>query len=253
VYDKDSIYMNIFAPVVLEDVSAIVAPTPLPPVVGAPIADFYASITAGAAPLTVNFSNASLNAPTGFNWDFTNDGNTDATTPSPSYTYSAPGTYTVRLRASNAFGSNDAIKASYISVSLPAPSAGNTNLGIQLGGPSQVQRNVPFQISVIVGNDGHLTATNVLRTIRIPFLKGEQIVLSGIPAGSTITTANDVTTVLLPLIGTLPSGSSYGPFFFTGTAPTKSGTVVINGSVTSPEPDSTAGDNSTSISIEVKP
>lgn len=253
IYDRDSIYMNIFAPVVLEDVSAIVAPTPLPPVSGAPVTDFYASVTAGTAPLTVSFSSASTNAPSSFDWDFTNDGITDAVTPNPSYTYAAPGTYTVRLRTANAYGSDDEIKPDYVTVGLPSPAAGNTNLGIQLGGPSQVMRNVPFQISVMVGNDGHLTATNVSRVLVIPYLKGERVILSGIPAGSTITNENELSTVTLPVIPTLPSGSSYGPFFFTAVAPTKSGKITISGAVSSAEPDSTVGDNNTSISIEVKP
>jgi len=58
-------------------------------------------------------------------WDFTNDGVNDTTTRSPSFTYSAAGTYTVRLTATNAAGSDAEIKTSYITVS-PAPVAGFT-------------------------------------------------------------------------------------------------------------------------------
>ena len=69
----------------------------------APIADFSASITSGYAPLSVRFTDLSENA-TAWNWDF-GDGNT-STDQNPTHIYSAAGTYTVNLTATNGNGTD---------------------------------------------------------------------------------------------------------------------------------------------------
>lgn len=276
IYDTDSIYMNIFAPIILDDLDAVIipalVPSPIPtvpPIVptvppsipsstsvppSSPIVDFYASITSGTAPLAVDFLNASLGNPTGFEWDFTNDGIVDATTKTATYTYTLPGKYTVRLRALNAFGFSDEIKVDYIDV-LPvvSPTSGFTNLGIMLGGPSQVLKGTVFQASITVDNDGHRAGTKVIRTLVIPDLKSEPIVLSGLPIGSVTTRDTGRTVITFPAIDLLPTGSTYGPIMFNVQAPSRTGTLVISATVQSPEIDSTISDNTTSISIEVKP
>jgi surface protein len=86
-----------------------------------PVADFIASPTSGVNPLTVNFTDQSTNSPTSWAWDFTNDGTTDSTAQNPSYTYSNPGSYTVKLTASNAYGSDSKTRTNYIQVNIPAP------------------------------------------------------------------------------------------------------------------------------------
>lgn len=250
VFDTDSIYVNVFAPIILDDLT--LPPVLPPPPVGAPIADFYAATTTGVAPLTVNFSNASTGSPTSFEWDIMNDGTIDATTTSATYTFAAPGSYPVRLRAINAFGHDDEIKDAYINVSLPSTPSTFTNLGISLGAPTQIGQNQNFQVSVIISNDGYLTGTNVSRVITIPDLKGEQIIVSGLPVGSTSSHAAGKTVVTLPPVITLPSGSSY-PSMFTVKAPGRNGELSISAVVNSIEVDSTIGDNTTSISIQVKP
>lgn len=53
----------------------------------------------GCVPYTVTFNNTSLFA-TAYSWDW-GDGTPGATTPSPSHTYTIPGTYTIRLVALN--------------------------------------------------------------------------------------------------------------------------------------------------------
>jgi len=89
----------------------------------APSAAFTSDKQAGTAPLIVKFTDQSTGtAPLTYTWDFNNDGVNDSTTKNPSFTYSSAGTYTVRLTATNAGGSNTAVKTSYISVS-PAPVA----------------------------------------------------------------------------------------------------------------------------------
>jgi len=89
----------------------------------APVAAFTSDKQSGSAPLAVKFTDQSTGtAPLTYAWDFTNDGVNDSTTQNPSFTYSAAGTYTVRLTAKNAAGSDAEIKTTYITVS-PAPVA----------------------------------------------------------------------------------------------------------------------------------
>lgn len=251
VYDTDAIYMNVFPPIILDDLTSVISPNPLPDP-SAPTADFYSSVTSGFAPLLINFSNASTNNPISFEWDFLNDGSVDASTASASYTYAVPGTYTVRLRAINNFGFDDEIKAGYITVLTPPPSVGYTNLDVTLNAVSQVLRGHTFPVSVTISNDGSLAATNVIRTIVIPRLKGEEITVSGLPPGTTVVTDIHKTTLTFAVVSILPIGLTYGPISFNVVAPNKSGSLKINASVSSPEIDVALGDNTTSISVEVR-
>jgi parallel beta-helix repeat protein len=82
-----------------------------------PVANFTATPLTGTAPLAVQFTDSSTGTPTAWAWDFDNDGITDNTTQSPSYTYSTAGTYTVNLTVTNAKGSDSEVKTGYISVS----------------------------------------------------------------------------------------------------------------------------------------
>jgi len=82
---------------------------------GATIASFSATPVYGNSPLTVQFNDTSTNTPLYWYWSF-GDGNT-STLQNPSHVYSALGTYTVSLNATNAAGSDTTIKSSYIAVS----------------------------------------------------------------------------------------------------------------------------------------
>ena len=252
VYDKDAIYINIMAPIILDDIYSNLPPI-LPPPPLYPVADFFTTTTTGAAPFTTTFTSASTGSPTTLEWDFSNDGTIDATGQTATYTFQTPGTYNVRLRAINAFGQDDEIKTGYMVITPGLEAVGFTNLGIKLGGPAQVQRNGTFQISVIVTNDGYLTATNVSRQIVIPDLKGDQILVSALPPGSTSYRSGTRLIIDLPVIATLPMGTTYGPIMFSVSAPTKSGKLTIAAFVTSPQVDATVGDNNASIAVEVKP
>jgi PKD repeat protein len=83
----------------------------------APTAAFSASPTSGAAPLSVQFTDTSTGGPTAWEWDFQNDGTIDSTQQNPSFVYTAPGTYSVKLTVSNTSGSSSMTKAAYIAVS----------------------------------------------------------------------------------------------------------------------------------------
>jgi len=86
---------------------------------GTIIADFIGVPTSGNAPLTVQFSDRSIGGPTMWSWDF-GDGSTDLVA-NPAHVYRNPGTYTVKLTASNQQSSNTVTKTGYISVSQAGP------------------------------------------------------------------------------------------------------------------------------------
>jgi len=85
-----------------------------------PTAGFAASVTSGLFPLAVSFTDQSTGSPTSWAWDFENDGIVDSTEQNPEHTYTAAGTYTVNLTATNAAGSDAEVKTDYITVSAPA-------------------------------------------------------------------------------------------------------------------------------------
>lgn len=80
--------------------------TPSQPIAG-PTANFSYSGAGVFAPATVQFTNTSSNA-TSYSWDFGDNGT--STDVSPSHVYANGGTYTVRLTATGAGGSNTVTK-----------------------------------------------------------------------------------------------------------------------------------------------
>ncbi len=83
-----------------------------------PYAAFSGDVLSGCAPLTVQFTDASLNA-TEWNWDF-GDGGT-STDQNPEYTYDTPGVYTVILVVSDGVEDDTAVQTNYIDVNGPVP------------------------------------------------------------------------------------------------------------------------------------
>jgi PKD repeat protein len=94
-----------------------------PPICGAqPVAAFTSTGTSGIAPLTVQFTDTSLNSPTSWNWNF-GDGES-STSQNPSHSYTAIGNYTVTLIVhSSACSDSQAQKTNYVTVTptLTAP------------------------------------------------------------------------------------------------------------------------------------
>jgi hypothetical protein len=95
-------------------------PPPPPPPPPAPVANFNVTVNG----LTASFSDASTNTPTGWEWSFgdgTGLGSSDPT-PNPTHTYAQPGTYTVRLTASNRGGSGAVTRTVTVAAQgAPAP------------------------------------------------------------------------------------------------------------------------------------
>ena len=81
--------------------------------------------TSGPAPLTIQFKDLSTKMEdtthTSWAWDFQNDGSTDSTSQNPSFIYTSNGTYTVKMTATNAGGSDSEIKTGYITVGTVTP------------------------------------------------------------------------------------------------------------------------------------
>jgi PKD repeat protein len=87
-----------------------------------PVAAFTGTPTSGVAPLTVQFTDQSTNNPTSWKWEYKKGSGSwtqFSTAQSPSYTFTATGTYSIRLTATNAAGSNTLTKTNYLTVSAP--------------------------------------------------------------------------------------------------------------------------------------
>lgn len=84
----------------------------------APVTNFTANKTTSCDG-TIQFTDKSSSAPTSWAWDF-GDGGT-STLQNPSHTYTTAGTFTVKLIATNAFGKDDEVKTSYITINLMTP------------------------------------------------------------------------------------------------------------------------------------
>lgn len=90
--------------------------------VTAPVAAFSASPRTGAAPLSVQFTDASTGTILARSWAF-GDGAT-STAQNPAHTYTTPGVYTVTLAVSGPESSNTVTRTNYITVTYPPPVAG---------------------------------------------------------------------------------------------------------------------------------
>ena len=83
-----------------------------------PIADFSGTPTSGVAPLTVDFTDLSSNAPTGWGWYFGDGGSSNQQ--NPTHTYQSPGIYDVTMSCANVFGTDTITKTAYIQVTAQA-------------------------------------------------------------------------------------------------------------------------------------
>ena len=113
----------------------------------APVANFTASPTNGVAPLGVTFTDASSGSPASWSWTFGDTGT--STSQNPSHTYTTPGTYTVRLIASNTGGSSTNTKVNLITALTPPPAA--SFAAIPTSGPA------PLTVSFTDTSSGSIT------------------------------------------------------------------------------------------------
>lgn len=251
IFDTDTIFVNIHQPTVLvspEEMDVPPAPPPPPPV-GSPVAGFTFLPSGGAAPLEVTFTSTTTGTPTLLEWDFTGDGETDAVGPTATYTFAAAGTFTVRLRATNSFGV-DTIEQS-ITIQPAVPGGAQINLGIAMDSVVETTFSQVFPVTLTINNDGLLSATNVVRTVAIPDVKNQQILVTGV-TGGTLSRAGGITYITYNALPPFPSGASISTTFNLR-APNVTGNILMSATVTANEVDATIGDNTTSRLIGVKP
>jgi PKD repeat protein len=137
-----------------------------------PNAAFTAAPLKGCVPLTVSFTDQSTDSATLWNWDFKNNDADHFYTQNPTFTYTTPGTYSVKFTASNALGSHSIVKTAYITV-LPAPTVDvgkNRNVCVgtkaTLGGAPTAKGNPPFTYQWSPANDlDNPTAANPIVTV----------------------------------------------------------------------------------------
>lgn len=84
-----------------------------------PVADFSGTPLTGHPTLSVAFTDHSTNTPTSWSWTFGDSGT--STSQNPSHNYTAAGTYTVALTATNADGSDTLTRVAYVVVTDPPP------------------------------------------------------------------------------------------------------------------------------------
>jgi PKD repeat protein len=82
-----------------------------------PTVNFSADVTSSCLG-TISFTDQSSNLPNGWHWDFGDM--TTSTLQNPQHLYTANGTYTVQLIATNTIGSDTLTKTSYITINMPA-------------------------------------------------------------------------------------------------------------------------------------
>lgn len=84
-------------------------------------ADFEYDTNTGPSPLTVHFvdNSSPQDLISQWSWDFDNNGIIDATEQNPTYTYSSPGTYSVKLTVSDGVNSATVIKDDIMTVNTP--------------------------------------------------------------------------------------------------------------------------------------
>jgi parallel beta-helix repeat protein len=123
-----------------------------PGVPPAPTADFSATPTGGAAPLTVQFSDESTGEISSWLWDF-GDGGT-AIDQNPTHTYMYAGRYTVILTVTGPGGAKTASSTiTIMSAAEVSPTASFSSSYLHIS-PQQVYANNAVQISVSIANNG---------------------------------------------------------------------------------------------------
>jgi len=160
-----------------------------------PIAEFTSDIRYGNAPLKVSFTDKSLNSPIIWAWDFQNDGIRDSQSKNPVYTYTEPGTYSVKLTATNGHGSDTEIKYSYITV-FPPPTITVVSPNGGEDWPQGTYQSIRWEYTGYPGS-----------TVRIELLNGSTVygvVTSGTPVGKEGTGS-----LIVPVPPDMPLGTEY--------------------------------------------
>ena len=187
------------------------------------IPDFTFTPASGPSPLTVQFTDESTGVPTSWQWDFDNDSVIDSTEQNPSYTYTTPGTYSVKLIAANTTSSNEIIKANVIrAIGIPTPdftatpTSGPSSLAVQFTDTSTEQ---PTSWSWDFGDGTALsTQQNPLHTYTTPGTYTVALTATN-EAGAATETKSNFVEVFTPVVAGFSRTPSSGtvPFVVTFT------------------------------------
>ncbi|NYT07309.1 MAG: PKD domain-containing protein, partial [Methanomicrobiales archaeon] len=181
-----------------------------------PVPDFTASPLLGTAPLTVQFTDLSINNPTIWSWDF-GDGVKviGVNQQNPIHTYQNPGVYTVALLAQNTGGEGQIIKENYISV-VETPVAGFTAEPVEGPAPLLVQftdtsDGKPSKWLWKFGDGGYSVQQNPYYLYKKPGVYTVTLTVNNNAGADTITKTNLITVTELPVAGftaNITSGTS---------------------------------------------
>jgi len=194
-----------------------------------PVAAFIAdTMVACSVPFVVTFTNNSTSAST-YHWNF-GDGNTSAST-NPVNTYTAPGTYTVILKAINNTGtcSDSIVKNSFIIISPPVagftsvPDSGCVPLPVNFtsNSSSLIDPITSYTWSYGDGNTGITTVGNATNTYTVSGIFSPTLtVQTGRGCTNTFVCTNCIKAGVAPVANfTAPDSVCYGsPVMFTNTS-----------------------------------
>lgn len=134
-----------------------------------PVADFTVNLRSGDANLTqFNFVDLTSNNPTAWQWTFTPNnvnyvGGTTSASRFPKVTFTAAGTYTVALKATNANNNHTATKTSYITINT------NSIFNVELNTASVYPNPASEKITVTAGN-------KMIKQVKILSATGKELV-----------------------------------------------------------------------------
>lgn len=147
--------------------------SPLYTFVAAPVANFNASQTSIFEGATINFTDASTNTPSSWNWTFTGGTPSSSTLQNPNVVYNTAGVYAVKLKVNNSAGADSLTKTSYITVnqagvvscvSWDVQATGFTALSRGINDVSIVNENIAWA-SAYDGSGANATVRDYTRTI----------------------------------------------------------------------------------------
>ena len=92
-----------------------------------PVAAFVGAPVSGTSPLSVSFTDQSTGGPNAWSWNLGTRGHRPSRV--PTHVYTAAGTYTVTLTATNACGSDLETKVGYVTVTTPGTQCDDSRTG----------------------------------------------------------------------------------------------------------------------------
>jgi len=246
VYDVDAIWVSPGHALIIDLPGAVVTP---PTPANIPTTVFNAVVASGPAPLTVQFLDSSTNSPTSWSWDFGDPYDTlGSSLQNPAHTYSAAGTYTVALTATNGWGYDVATQANLINVQPGQSLTGATNLGAAITSPGTMAAGTWNDVTVVWENAGDLSDVMMTREVRFGALNGDLVTITA-PQGWTTATVNGIT-VATKNVTSVPSGWTESTVF-TVTAPYRQTSMTMSASISSGETDADTRDNVAVTTVEV--